>query len=160
VKNDDDLSGAPALPEATSPDDAPGVLINHAAKVFNRRLDMLLRPLGLPMAHLYPLMQLHHHPTMLQRDLVKACGIGQPAMVHALAKLEGAGLIAREQNEQDRRAATISLTTAGQDLVYSAWPLLIDANVHALSGFTPEESQTFSKLLKRIISSLQVPLEP
>jgi MarR family transcriptional regulator, transcriptional regulator for hemolysin len=151
---------SPALAEAASPEDAPGVLINHAAKVFNRRLDMLLRPLGLPMAHLTPLMQLHHHPTMLQRDLVKACGIGQPAMVHALAKLEEAGLISRAQNEHDRRAATISLTSAGQELVYSAWPLLIDANVHALSGFTPEESQTFSKLLKRMIATLGSPLTP
>lgn len=150
--------GSTALPEATSPEDAPGVLTNHAAKVFNRRVDMLLRPLGLPMAHLSPLMQLHHHPTMLQRDLVKACGIGQPAMVHALAKLEEAGLISREQNERDRRAASISLTSQGQDLVHAAWPLLIDANVHALSGFSPEESRTFSALLKRLIANLQTPV--
>lgn len=103
--------------EASSPDDAPGVLVNLAAKVFNRRVDMLLRPLSLPMTHLQPLMQLHHHPTMLKRDLVEACGIGQPAMVAALARLETAGYISRQQSKQDRSAASISLTARGQELV-------------------------------------------
>jgi len=155
VKKHDGSSTSAVLPEATSPDDAPGVLTNHAAKVFNRHIDTMLRPYGLPMAHLTPLMQLHHHPTMLQRDLFKACGIGQPAMVHALAKLEEAGFITREQSEHDRRSSIISMTDRGHEMVKAAWPILIDANVHALAGFTPEESGLLSDLLKRLIANLQ-----
>jgi len=56
VKKHDGSSTSAVLPEATSPDDAPGVLTNHAAKVFNRHIDTMLRPYGLPMAHLTPLM--------------------------------------------------------------------------------------------------------
>jgi len=131
------------------------VLTNHAAKVFNRHIDTMLRPYGLPMAHLTPLMQLYHHPTMLQRDLFKACGIGQPAMVHALAKLEDAGFITREQSEHDRRSAIISMTDRGREMVQAAWPILIDANVHAMAGFTAEESQVLADLLRRLIANLQ-----
>ena len=145
---------AATLPEAHSPADAPGLLTNHAAKIFNRHVDAMLRPHGLPFAHLSPLMALHHNPTMLQRDLVKACGIAQPAMTNALSKLEEAGLISREPSAQDRRAATISITIEGQAMVRVAWPILIDANIHALAGFTPEESHLLSSLLKRLIANL------
>lgn len=142
------------LPEARSPEDAPGLLTNHAAKIFNRHVDAMLRPHGLPFAHLSPLMALHHNPTMLQRDLVKACGIAQPAMVNALSKLEDARLITRKPDTQDRRASTISITPEGRAMVAVAWPILIDANVHALAGFTPEESRLLASLLKRLIANL------
>lgn len=74
---------------------------------------MALRPHGISLVHLLPLMLVVRNGPMLQVDLVKASSIGQPDMVAALRKLETSGLIERSANVLDRRSATINLTQAG-----------------------------------------------
>ena len=141
--------------DSCSPGEAPGLLTNHAARVFNRRMDALLRPLGIGLAHLSPLMLLHRDGPMLQRDLVRGLGIGQPTMVHAISKLEEGGFILRRPAENDRRATIIELTDRGRKAVDVASPFLVEANEHALSGFTAEESRTLTALLRRLIANLE-----
>lgn len=141
--------------ETCSPGDAPGLLTNHAARVFNRRMDALLRPLGIALAHLSPLMLLRRDGPMLQRDLARGLGIGQPGMVHAIGRLEGGGFITRRPAEKDRRATIIELTDKGRETVELASPLLVEANEHALSGFTAEESRALTSLLQRLIANLE-----
>ncbi|NNM71977.1 winged helix DNA-binding protein [Enterovirga sp. DB1703] len=118
-------------------------------------MDTLLRPLGLVLAHLSPLMLLHRDGPMLQRDLVRGLGVGQPGMVHAIARLEEGGFISRRPAEKDRRATIIELTDKGRETVEVASPFLVEANAHALSGFTAEESRTLTTLLQRLIANLE-----
>lgn len=141
--------------DSCSPGDAPGLLTNHAARVFNRRVDTLLRPLGIALAHLSPLMLLHRDGPMLQRDLVRGLGIGQPGMVHVLTRLEDGGFISRRPAEKDRRATLIELTDKGREAVAAASPFLVEANEHALSGFAAEESRMLTVLLQRLIANLE-----
>ena len=141
--------------DSCSPGEAPGLLTNHAARVFNRRMDSLLRPLGIALAHLTPLMLLQRDGPMLQRDLVRGSGIGQPGMVHAIARLEQGGFISRRAAERDRRATIIELTDKGRQTIALASPFLVQVNEHALSGFTPEESRTLTTLLGRLIANLE-----
>lgn len=142
--------------DSCSHGEAPGLLTNHAARVFNRRVDTLLRPLGIALAHLSPLMLLHRDGPMLQRDLVRGLGIGQPGMVHAITRLEEGGFILRRPAENDRRATIIELTDRGREAVDVASPFLVEANEHALSGFTAEESRTLTSLLRRLIANLEM----
>ncbi len=74
---------------------APGYLANHAARVFNRLVDAELRPHGVSLALIGPIMLLSWKGPMLQRDLVIASAVKQPAMVTLLDKLEGLKLIKR-----------------------------------------------------------------
>lgn len=141
--------------DSCSPGNAPGLLTNHAARVFNRRMDAMLRPLGIALAHLSPLMLLHRDGPMLQRDLVRGLGIGQPGMVHALGRLEEGGFIFRRPAEKDRRATIIELTDKGRETVAVASPFLIEVNEHALSGFTAEEGRALTTLLQRLIANLE-----
>ena len=106
------------------------------------------------MSHLSPLMLLSRGGPMLQRDLVRASGIAQPAMVHVLGKLEEAGFISRKPSEQDRRATIIKLTEKGTRAVRVASPILVQANERALVGFTPVESDILAVLLGRMIANL------
>lgn len=59
---------------------APGYLANHAARVFNRLVDAQLRPHGVSLALIGPIMLLSWKGPMLQRDLVIASAVKQPAM--------------------------------------------------------------------------------
>jgi MarR family transcriptional regulator for hemolysin len=112
--------------------DMPGYLAHHATRVFNRRVDAAL---------------------------VRGLGVGQPAMVPILAKLEAAGLVERSSDAADRRAAPIRLTAAGQDVVVIGKQVLIDANKQGLHDFSGEDATRLVRLLQRLIANLEAPLE-
>lgn len=84
-----------------------------------------------------PIMLLSWKGPMLQRDLVIASAVKQPAMVALLDKLEGLKLIKRAPTPQDRRAAVVSLTPAGRRIAEIGGRILTDLNADALKDFSP-----------------------
>ncbi|GAB5339643.1 hypothetical protein PFUM301597_41280 [Pseudomonas fluorescens] len=92
---------------------------------------------------------------MLQRDLVKASAVKQPAMVATLDKLEAAGLVEREVVATNKRAALVSITSRGRDTAALGRQVLLDTNAQGMNGFTPEETATLVALLQRFIANLE-----
>lgn len=133
----------------------PGYLTNHAALAFTRLADAQLRPHGLSLALLGPMMLLARLGPMLQRDLVRAAAVAQPAMVAILTKLEVAGCITRSPDLSDRRAATVSLTPKGQELAAFGSRLLMDENTRGVQGFSADETAALTDLLQRLISNFE-----
>ena len=109
-RKDDDI-----YPEAAV---APGYLANHAARLSNRGVDAALYPHDLSLALIGPLLLLFRKGLMLQRDLVRASAVKQPAMIALLDKLEAMALIARAPAAGDRRAAMVRLTERGQEAAH------------------------------------------
>lgn len=134
---------------------APGYLANHAARVFNRLVDAELRPHGVSLALIGPIMLLSWKGPMLQRDLVIASAVKQPAMVALLDKLEEQKLIKRTATPQDRRAALVSLTARGRKVAELGGRVLIDLNTDALKGFSPEEAQNTIAFMQRLIINME-----
>jgi MarR family transcriptional regulator, transcriptional regulator for hemolysin len=132
---------------------APGYLVNHGARVFNRLIDAALRPYGLSLALIGPIMLLSWKGPMLQRDLVRASAVKQPAMVALLDKLDALGLIARSPSPTDRRAATVHLTDRGYDAAALGREALLGANAKGLDGFSPDEADMLVRLLQRLIAN-------
>lgn len=136
---------------------APGYLANHAAKIFNRSVDGLLRPHGLSLALIGPLLLLSWKGGMLQRDLVRASAVKQPAMVAMLDKLEAMGLIERLPSTEDRRAAMVRLTEAGRAAAAFGGHTLVEVNELGLAGFSMKEAALLVRLLQRLIHNLGSP---
>jgi MarR family transcriptional regulator, transcriptional regulator for hemolysin len=134
---------------------APGYLANHAARVFNRVVDAALRPHGVSLALIGPIMLLSWKGPMLQRDLVRDSAVKQPAMVALLGKLEAMGLIAREALAEDRRAAMVSLTKRGAEIAAIGGAALIDANERGVAGMSAAEAAQLVQLLQRLIANLE-----
>lgn len=134
---------------------APGYLANHAARVFNRAVDARLREHGLTLALIGPLLLLSWKGDMLQRDMVRASAIKQPAMVALLDKLERMALIAREVVPADKRAATVRLTDAGSAAAAIGRRVLIDINAVGVAGLSDEEATLLVGLLNRLIDNLE-----
>ena len=134
---------------------APGYLANHAARVFNRLVDAELRTHGITLALLGPLLWLSWRGPMLQRDLVKASAVKQPAMVALLDKLEVSGFIERAPTPESRRAATVRITESGQEIADIGKRVLLGTNATGTKGFSPEESQLLVRLLQRLIKNLE-----
>lgn len=134
---------------------APGYLANHAARVFNRAVDTRLREHGLTLALVGPLLLLSWKGSMLQRDMVHASAIRQPAMVALLDKLESMELIAREVLQSDRRAATVRLTDTGSAAAAVGRRVLVDMNALGIAGFSDKEATLLVDLLARLIGNLE-----
>ncbi|GAK73167.1 MarR family winged helix-turn-helix transcriptional regulator [Agrobacterium rubi] len=134
---------------------APGYLANHAARVFNRGVDSLLRPYGLSLPLIGPIMLLSWKGPMLQRDLVRSSAIKQPAMVALLDKLEAMVLISRTPTQTDRRAAMVELTAQGVEAAAIGRDALLAANAKGIEGFSAEEAALVVKLFQRLIDNLE-----
>jgi MarR family transcriptional regulator, transcriptional regulator for hemolysin len=133
---------------------APGYLANHAARAFNRGVDAALKPHGLTMALIGPLLLLSWKGPLLQRDIVQWSAVRQPAMVALLDRLERMALIARKPSPNDRRAALVELTDAGREAAQIGGQALIDGNKRGLEGFSHEEATHLVALLQRLIVNL------
>lgn len=134
---------------------APGYLANHAARVFNRMVDAALRPHGISLALLGPVLLLSWKGPMLQRDLVRSSAVKQPAMVALLDKLQSMGLIERLPTANDRRSATVQLTAQGQEIAKLGGHALIDANNQGMKDFSGQEAVLLVGLLQRLIANLE-----
>ncbi|QCI99247.1 MarR family winged helix-turn-helix transcriptional regulator [Agrobacterium larrymoorei] len=134
---------------------APGYLANHTARVFNRLVDNALRPHGLSMALIGPVLLLSWKGPMLQRDIVRSSAIKQPAMVALLDKLEAMGLIFRTASESDRRAAMVELTGKGNEAAAIGRDVLVETNRQGLEGFSRIESELMITLFQRLIANFE-----
>lgn len=134
---------------------APGYLANHAARVFNRAVDDGLRVHGLTLALIGPLLLLSWKGPMLQRDMVRASAIKQPAMVALLDKLETMGMIERQVVAADKRAAAVSLTDAGRAAAAIGREVLLHVNALGVAGFSEEEAACFVGFLTKLIANLE-----
>ncbi|WP_236704425.1 MarR family winged helix-turn-helix transcriptional regulator [Sphingomonas sp. HT-1] len=123
--------------------------------MFNRLVDSRLRPHGLTLALLGPILLLSWKGPMRQRDLVADSAVKQPAMVALLAKLEALALIARTPSADDRRAALVSLTERGMAAAALGREILLDANALGVAALSPEEAQALTRLLQRLIANLE-----
>lgn len=134
---------------------APGYLANHAAKAFNRTVDAELRPLGITLALVGPVMLLSCRGPMLQRDIVRHSAVKQPAMVALLDKLEAQGLITRARVPGDGRAFMVHLTPEGQILAERSRDVLLTVNSAGMRGFTPADATLLVTLLQRFIKNIE-----
>jgi MarR family transcriptional regulator for hemolysin len=134
---------------------APSYLAKHAERVFHRAVEATLRSRGTSLTLIGPLLWLSWRGPMLQRDLVKASAVKQPAMVATLDKLEAAGLVEREVVATNKRAALVSITSRGRDTAALGRQVLLDTNAQGMNGFTPEETATLVALLQRFIANLE-----
>ena len=134
---------------------APGYLANHAARLFNRKVDAALRPHGLTLALIGPILLLSWKGAMLQRDIVRSSAVKQPAMVALLDKLEAMALIERTPSITDRRAAMVHLTAEGREAARIGGKALTDANADGLDGFSSEQAATLVGLLQRLIANFE-----
>lgn len=92
-----------------------GRQIAQLARLWRTELDNRLRPLGLSQARWVLLMHLSEAPEGLaQLDLAVRAGVTGPTLVKQIDQLESAGLVARREDQIDRRIKRVSLTKDGQ----------------------------------------------
>lgn len=89
----------------------------------------------------------------LQRDIARACAMDRATTTGLLARMEETGLVERHPKAGDRRALEVWLTDAGWAAAehVAVCGAEVDAIAHA--NMTPNERETLSRLLARVIDN-------
>lgn len=96
------------------------------------------------------LMMLAEQGELTQRELTERLGVRPGSASEILAKLENAGLIARTQNEEDRRTVNVSLTEAGSALAAESAEKRSGLSEEMFSCLSDGEKETLLSLLEKL----------
>jgi MarR family transcriptional regulator for hemolysin len=146
--------------ETWQPRKMPASLINRAAHMLARLADARLRHLGLATAQIPVFVALKDGARLSQKELARLAGVEQPSMAQLLARMERDGLIRREADPADRRSSLILLTDKALALIAPGRAVLARGNREALAGFSEDEIEMLTDMLRRVIVNLNDGKEP
>jgi MarR family transcriptional regulator, organic hydroperoxide resistance regulator len=127
--------------------------LRSVIRAFNVVTKKLERRFGLSGSQLEVLECLHQHPGLSLSDLATRSLTDQSTMSIVVGRLVDRGLVAREQVEDDRRRARLSLTGEGEALLATA-PASVSTRLR--SGFSQlgeTERTALTALLERWLSA-------
>jgi MarR family transcriptional regulator for hemolysin len=89
-------------------------------------------------------------PGLSQRELADGMGIGGPALVRHIDRLEAEGLVRRDRDEHDRRVMRVTLTPAGRRHHQELARIMGRLDQDLRSHLTATEQRTLHKVLDTI----------
>lgn len=135
-----------------------GPLLGEVARLWRRRLDDRLRPLGLSQARwvaLYRLARLTKPPA--QGELAAALGVEGPTVARLLDSLEAAGYIVRRAVARDRRVRIIALTARARREAAEIDRAVMALRYELLADLDGRELAAAMRLLQRLRGRLETP---
>lgn len=125
----------------------------QAWATLSRRLDNALGSHhGIGFADYLLLLALQRAPggRLGRSELARQLGLGVADVTRALLPLEKIGLVARQSDPQDARAALAWLTAAGSELVTNAGVVVDNVSRNALGGAGRDQLEAASALLAKL----------
>ena len=154
------MKGRTEFPAAPPPrkelSDNPVKLCNEIARLFRhvrRGRDVGEGVMTQPGAHLI-LSVLAVYEGLTQQELVRKTHLRAPTVSVILRKMEGEGLVTRENDPNDLRSVRVGLTEAGRALDRRQIALIQALDAAAMDGLTEEEKQGLMTGLLKIRDNL------
>jgi MarR family transcriptional regulator, transcriptional regulator for hemolysin len=138
-----------------SPKQSVGHLVGRAARLYARKADALLRPLGIAAGYIPIFAALKDGGSLSQSALARIAQIEQPTMAATLSRMERDGLIRREPDPADGRSSLIRLTAEAMARIPRMAELLTNGNDEALAGLDAAQRRALIGMLRTIIANLE-----
>jgi len=132
--------------------------LQRLAGLVRRRVDTILKPYGLAWELLDVLGTLRRIGPPFQRTptaLYRACMLSSGAMTNRIDRLEGAGLVSRVPDPEDRRGILVGLTARGLEVVDEAIAAVWATQAQLVAGLTETEREHLSTLLRTLLLTLE-----
>jgi MarR family transcriptional regulator for hemolysin len=135
-------------------------LIAHTARQWRRAVDRRLQPFGLTEATWLPLIHLARaKEPMRQKDLAALLALDGSSVVRLLDALETAGYIERREEDGDRRAKIITVTSRAAAIIDRVEAASREVRDATLVGLSNESIDTATKALELVCQNLANPRE-
>jgi MarR family transcriptional regulator, organic hydroperoxide resistance regulator len=135
-----------------------GFLLSRATWAMNNAVNRLLRENGhadISVAYFAVLHALWENDRMSITDLGEKAQLEKSTMTSLIDRMEGAGLVRREDHPTDRRAYQICLTTRGKELEQNLDEVVSRVYKHLTRGIAEEDLQKSIKVCKRLIQNAE-----
>lgn len=96
----------------------------------------------------------HRKGPVIARHVAEELGVSQAWVSRMLRKLEERGYVRREANANDRRAAIITMTDSGREVVDELFPERLRIEAEALAGLGDERASVVAAL-ERLVATLK-----
>jgi len=100
------------------------------------------------------LLRLADEDGISQAELARRQRVEAPSMCRMVDRLERDGLVSRERDLADRRVIRVRITPAGRAAAALGREAVTELEDRAFSALTPDERQTLSELLGRLLKGL------
>lgn len=137
-------------------DDRLIFLLGHARHRVYLRLDQaLLDRAGVTTVQVGALFFLQGNDGCLLSQMGQGLMLDKSAITGLVDRLEKKGMIERRKDPADRRAIRLHLTRRGRDVTAKALPVVKEQNRAIKEGFSREEIEVFSRVLRAAIEGLR-----
>lgn len=134
-------------------------LVKRVTAVLDRAVEPIYETASLTSAEAELLVPLRYAPEpVTAARLADRLGMSRAGVSKALAKLDKRELVTRSVNPADRRAALISTTSAGRELIDEVFPRELRAHARLLAGLGDDRS-TIVTALTRFAESMEQQLD-
>jgi DNA-binding MarR family transcriptional regulator len=120
----------------------------------HRVVDQTMSATGLSLARFKVLMRIHENGPMNQATLAGLLGFAPRSVTDTVDALERDGLVARAEDESDRRARIVALTPAGHEAFDSAKITRLKAMEEIFGSLSAADRQSFVAQLNKISNNL------
>jgi DNA-binding MarR family transcriptional regulator len=138
--------------------DSVGYLLNQVVISMRRQIEQAMTAHDLTAAQWYPLWKLRRDGPGTAQELARDMDIDAGAMTRLIDRLAAKGLVERLRSATDRRVVVLTLTPAGQAVAAHIPQVLADVNNAYLQGFSRDEWQQLTLLLRRMLD--RAPVRP
>jgi len=133
-----------------------GFLLSRATWAMNNSVNRMLRENGLAdisVAYFAVLHALWEMDGLSISDLGERVQLEKSTMTSLIDRMEGAGLVRRDDHPTDRRAYRICITTRGRELEEKLDQVVTEAYNHLTRGIPEKDLQTAIEVLKSIMNN-------
>lgn len=138
-------------------DDNIGILLAQICKAQRTLAEAEFNKLGLHAGQERVLLCLMSHETVGQSDLVAHLCVEPPTVTKMLQRMEKAGLVERQPDAQDGRAARVRATEQGKSLQQPVLQVWDDMEEQMLRNMTEVEKSLLRRLLLQALTNLTTP---
>ena len=126
-------------------------------KYLARTTERTVSEFGLNSGEFHLLLKLRQAPDQRRTagELADRLSLSSGAMTNRLDGLEGAGLITRERDPDDRRSVIVGLTGEGVEVVGRAVGVQAEVEARFLGVLTPTEQKRLNELLRALVLELE-----
>ena len=134
----------------------PPYLMNRIMGRYNAELRSEMAKLGLTTPKMRTIAVLRLHDGIPATRLAVLAVIEQSTLSRALDGMVAEGLVRREADPSDNRAARLYLTDAGRAAFDALWPRMSSETEAMFRGIPPEERAAFVRTLHRMLDNVRI----
>src|SRR3954470_14890186 len=131
--------------------DSLGYQIGLLSRLFDRRLQEVLREQGVAPGQFAPLVMLFEQDGLTQAELCRRINVEQPTMANTLQRMERDGLIKRKEDAADKRRVLVYLTPRAREMQAKVMESARAVSNQTVAGLSVGDQDDMFRLVARMV---------